>query len=54
MEELSQCRDWDAAGDLAEGEPVAGDLVDREDSEVFFVTRPERVVLVGSEGMVVR
>ena len=33
---------------------MAGDLVVREDLEVFFNTRPERVVLVGSDGMVVR
>ena len=49
FEELSRCLDRDVAG-----EPVAGDLVVREGLEVFFNTRPERVVLVGSDGMVVR
>ena len=49
FEELSRCLDRDAAS-----KPVAGDLVVREDLEVFVNTRPERVVLVGSDGMVVR
>ena len=49
FKELSRYLDWDIAG-----KPVARDLVVREDLEVFFNTRPERVVLVGSDGMVVR
>ena len=49
FEELLRCLDRDVVGEL-----VAGDLVVREDLEVFFNTWPERVVLVGSDGMVVR
>ena len=49
FKELSRYLNRDVAG-----KPVAGDLVVREDLEVFFNTRPERVVLVGSDGMVVR
>ena len=49
FKELSRCLDRDAAG-----KPVARDLVVREDLEVFFNTRPERVVLIGSDSMVVR
>ena len=49
FKELSRYLNRDVVGKL-----VVGDLVVREDLEVFFNTRPERVVLVGSDGMVVR
>ena len=49
FKELSRYLNWDIVS-----KPVAGDLVVREDLEVFFNIRPERVVLVGLDGMVVR
>ena len=49
FKKLSRYLDRDVVDKL-----VAGDLVVREDLEVFFNTRPKRVVLVGSDGMVVR
>ena len=43
-----------AAGDLAKGESVAGELLVSEELEVYFKNRPERVTLIGSDGIVVR